>query len=99
MKSKGQIKLSEKQRNQLNLICGSPCDRTTRKVFGRICKRKQSQASEICICIPYIYICIIHVLHIKIELVWVGKTLSLSKISTTNCKFYFFFTGVTCAGD
>lgn len=55
MKSKGQIKLSEKERNQLNLICGSPCDRTTRKVFGRICKRKQSQASEICICIPYIY--------------------------------------------
>lgn len=35
----------------------------------------------------------------KTELVWVGKTLSLSKISTTNCKFYFFFTGVTSTGD
>lgn len=72
MKSKGKIKLSENKRNKVDLICETPCHSTRCKVFGKICKRNQSQT--IYTYIPYLSIylsvypsiCIIHTLHIKI---------------------------------
>lgn len=43
MKSKGKIKLFEKERNKVDLICGTPCHSTTCEVFGKTYKRNQSQ--------------------------------------------------------
>jgi len=43
MKSKGKNKLSEKERNHVDLSCGTPCHSTTCEVFGKIRKKTQPQ--------------------------------------------------------
>lgn len=82
MKSKGKIKLSDKERNQVDLICELPATVQQGKYLVKYIK---GNYFKIIYAYIYIHMYYSYTSYKKTELVWVEKTLPLSKISTTNC--------------